>query len=53
MWRPKEGWEKTLEEICGENPHPYDVHYVEAGADAMYLAVREKLGKMAFLLDEE
>ncbi len=42
MWRPP-NWAKVLEKICGENPHSYDVYYVEAGADAML----EALFKMA------
>ena len=39
-WRP-DGWQEILEKICGENPHGYDVHFVEAGADAILRALLE------------
>lgn len=50
-WRPKEWINPYLQQ--NESGDFINSRVFEAGADAMHLADREKLGKMAFLLDEE
>ena len=46
-WRPP-NWKHTIGKYSVNYPQLF-----EDGADAMIKAVKEKLGKMAFLLDDE
>ena len=41
-WRPVD-WVNHREKTMGENPHPYDANFFEAGADAMLKALQPKL----------
>ena len=56
IWRRPADWEKIKAGILPlrfESLDPEPFKLIEAGADAMLLAVRTKLGSMAFLLEEE